>query len=98
MGSSAALCWRRTGTRTRKVLLTLTREGNRGEVQFDGMTYPARFRFAGIKRRWDFGLDLGRLTHLYAITIRPDGIGHYFDFSTADTGESSQTFMCQPAR
>lgn len=81
-----------------RALVTLTRDGFRGEVRLAGKTYPASFRFAGIKRRWDFGFDLDRLAHLYAITIRPDGIGHYFDFSTADRVDSSQTFRCRPAR
>ncbi|MCY4563762.1 MAG: hypothetical protein OXE40_04690, partial [Gammaproteobacteria bacterium] len=57
-----------------RALVTLARDGLKGEVRGDGKNYPASFRFAGIKRRWDFGFDLDRLSHLYAITIGPDGI------------------------
>ena len=81
-----------------RALVALARDGLQGEVRLDGKNYPASFRFAGIKRRWDFGFDLDRLSHLYAITIGPDGIGHYSDFSTADRVDSSQTFRCRPRR
>jgi len=51
----------------------------------------------GFDRRWGFGLAEDR-TYDYALLIRVDGTGLYYDFRSAEAGESltaNQTLYCE---
>lgn len=82
------------------VLFTLTRErggsDGSGEVAVAGITHTARFRVAGLNRRWDFGYDEIKESYLYAFVIEPDGTGLYLDFSTSSDGAAKprNLFKC----
>ena len=57
-----------------KPLVILTREeGDVGEVRIGGKAHTAFFEFAGLDRRWNFGINLARLGFYYAVVILPSG-------------------------
>ena len=72
----------------------------RGEIHVAGQVYKASFTVEGFDRTWYFGpledLDADKPT-VFMFSIRPDGIGFYYDFSDVAKGEkttSSQVFRC----
>lgn len=88
------------GDPKKKVLVQLTAvirsavDWGFGEVSVAGITHDARFKVAGLNRRWDFGRDMQ-----YAFVIYPGGLGAYYDFSTVEDGartDPSQQFRCEP--
>ncbi len=64
-----------------------------GLVKVAGVEYAAMFMVEGFNREWVFGPNGAD----YMFQIKPDGTGHYFDFSNVPSGEnttSSQTYEC----
>lgn len=68
-----------------------------GTVTAAGTTNSARFSVEGLGRRWSW--DLGDDdTYDYALVIKPDGTGIYYDFTLLEDGENttggSQVYDC----
>lgn len=79
------------------VIATINEDGESGTIKVAGVTYQARYKVKGFDRRWDFGLqDDG--TFDYAFILKPGGNATYYDFSSAESGESvsgRQVFFCK---
>jgi hypothetical protein len=70
-----------------------------GEVTIGPKVYLANFRWQGLKRRWNFGVDGDDFSYDYAVTIEPTNFynGAYYDFSTTESGKqvkASNQFTC----
>jgi hypothetical protein len=66
-----------------------------GFILYDGGYKGGRtyYRRTGLEHRWDWGPDGSD----YAFVIKSDGAGLYYDFSTAEPGESkkaSEVYKC----
>ena len=71
--------------------------GISGTIRVAGTIHNTAYRVAGFNRRWDFGPS-NDLTYDYALVIQPDGSAFYYDFSSAESGEtvmSSQRYTCE---
>ena len=88
-------CFDRTDFNRRTPLVTLARLGRRGGVSVAGVDYSTDFRVEGLDRRWNFGEYEDGWP--YALLIKPNGSGLYFDFSSSDDGTAkpSQFFECE---
>lgn len=60
-----------------------------GTVNVAGETQQATYGIEGINRLWRFGPEFGKGSR-YAIAIRPNGEGTYFDFALADTDKDGR--------
>ena len=88
-------CFDQTDFNRRTPLVTLARLGRGGRVSVAGVEHTADFRVNGLDRRWNFGEYEDGWP--YALLIRPNGSGLYFDFSSSDDGTAkpSQFFECE---
>ncbi len=88
-------CFDKTDLSRRTPLVTLARLGKRGGVSVAGVDYSTDFRVEGLDRRWNFGEYEDGWP--YALLIKPNGSGLYFDFSSSDDGTAkpSQFFECE---
>ena len=69
-----------------------------GFVLYDGGNTgePTHYQRKGINHRWDWGPH----TTEYALIIKPDGTGLFYDFSLVRAGESAKAneiYRCYPA-
>ena len=79
------------------VTATINKDGEFGSIKVAGVTHSAAYSVEGFDRRWNFGMQ-NDLTYHYAFVLKPDGIAIYYDFSSADVGETvtgSQFFFCK---
>lgn len=97
-------CFERRGRSRRAPLVTLRRSTGvfidwSAEVAVAGAKHPAVFKMEGLNRRWNFGLTMN-LDLPYAVIIKPDGTGLYYDFTPSTDGraEASDFFDCRLAR
>ena len=72
------------------------REDLIGEVLVAGVTHFAQFQVAGLTRRWDWNCD-EETGCRYAFSIKPDGTGGYYDFSTSEDSRAKarDIYKCQ---
>ena len=68
---------------------------NVGFILYDRTSYGdlTLYQRRGINKRWDWETDSGR----FSFVMKPDGIGHFFDFSGVPEGEkieSQEAFSC----
>lgn len=79
------------------VLATTHSDGDKGTISAAGVTHVAKYRVAGLDRRWDFDpRDDG--IYNYAFVIQPNGSAYHLDFSAVDVGEhvnATQFFICK---
>ena len=79
------------------VIATINEDGETGTIKVAGVTHQAKYHVKGFDRRWDFGLqDDG--TFDYAFVLKPGGLAHYYDFSSAEASETlshRQVFFCK---
>lgn len=80
------------GTKT-LVTATADRTAGQGTIKVAGVSYDTRFEIAGFDRQWQFGRNSGTGTYQYVFRIKPDGIAHYFDISTAGNGKPVKSSM-----
>ena len=68
-----------------------------GEVLISGNSQAAMFKFQGLDRRWNWGLDEDG-GYLFSITIKPNGEARYYDFSSVDPGKTkspNELYFCR---
>ena len=60
---------------------------------------PARYTMDGLEKRWNWGLDKTDFTYDYAITLSPDRIAKYYDFTLSKDGTASHqaAYKCTKA-
>ena len=66
-----------------------------GKIIAADNTYDTFFYIGDFFRRWDFGLNETDNSYNYALVIKSDGKGLYFDFTRGYTVEPSQTLKCK---
>lgn len=69
--------------------------GKSGKIKFTEITYDTFVYSGALFRRWDFGLNESNDAYNYALVIKSDGKGLYFDFTQGYTAEPSQRFQCK---
>ena len=79
------------------LIATIFDEKETGMIEVAGVRNQAQYEVNGVNRRWnwDYEDDSG---FNYAFVLKPDGTGHFIDFSHAEVGEtvdSSQSFACR---
>ena len=98
-GEESWACYGLGASRASKPVVMLRRSEWLGVVQIGGKGYAGTFEFAGLDRRWNFGPEsVSVFRPSYAILISPDGMGRYYDFTTADRVKPSQFFRCRLSR
>lgn len=97
-GEEMWACFDSVALGSSRPIVILTRDGFGGEVRIGGKAHRALFDFDGLNRRWNFGLDLTRFTHPYAVIISPAGQGLYYDFTLEDRTKPRQLFRCRLTR
>ena len=80
------------------VVATINEDGKTGTIKVAGITHDTVYSVDGFDRTWHFGGSTSAGLFSYSLTLQPDGIAFYYDFKSAERGEtveSSQTFFCQ---
>ena len=82
-------------------ILWLVEWGEKSYIKVFDERIPADYEMDGLEKRWNWGLgswDWGEMgsTYTYAITLGPDRIAGYYDFSTSKDGvaESREQYRC----
>ena len=76
---------------------TINDDKETGTIQVSGVLYQTTYSVEGINRRWDWDMQEDS-SYDYAFVLKPGGTGFFFDFSSAEGGEtntSSQSFSCK---
>jgi hypothetical protein len=69
--------------------------GETGQIKVASITNDAFVHGGDFYRRWDFGLNERSTMYNYALVIKSDGKGLYFDFTQGYTIEPSQRLKCK---
>ena len=69
--------------------------GETGQIKVANMTHDAFVHGGVYFRRWDFGLNEIGTMYNYALVIKSEGKGLYFDFNQGYTVEPSQRLKCK---
>ena len=69
--------------------------GETGQIKVANITHDAFVDGSVYFKRWDFGLDESCTTYNYALVIKSEGKGFYFDFTQGYTVEPSQRLTCK---
>ena len=79
-----------------RIIAQINEGGKTGQITVAEIAYDP-FVYTGVFfRRWDFGLNESHNSHYnYALIIKSEGKGLYFDFSEGDTVEPSQRLKCK---
>ena len=64
-----------------------------GSVTFDDNTIPTMFRLDGLERNWTWIVERDQ-EYVYMITLTPDNIARYYDFSGEESATASQAWSC----
>ncbi len=82
--------WKKYSKPKRLLTLVKTSEDS-GKVYVAGDAWRAHYYVQGVNRRWDFGGGV------YAITLTPDGLARYYDFTgrLGERIEQEQTYFCR---
>jgi len=60
-----------------------------GEISVAGVKYTTGYGVKGFNRRWSFGDDWG-----YSFILRPNGVGHYYEFIDDKVTQPSMSIKC----
>ena len=69
--------------------------GETGQIKVANITHDAFIDSSAYFKRWDFGLDESCTKYNYALVIKPEGKGFYFDFTQGFTIEPSKQLKCK---
>ena len=69
--------------------------GETGQIKVASTTNDAFVHGGDFYRRWDFGLNETGTMYNYALVIKSDGKGLYFDFTQGYTVEPSKQLKCK---
>ena len=69
--------------------------GETGQIKVASITNDAFVHSSVYFKRWDFGIDESCTTYDYALVIKSEGEGFYFDFTQGYTIEPSQRLKCK---
>ena len=78
-----------------KNILWLVEWGEESYIKVFDERIKAKYNLAGLEKRWDWGYKSN--TSSYAITLSPDGIARYYDFTMSEDGtaKSSKIYECK---
>ena len=81
---------------TEILFIAQVNEGEKtGQIKVASITQDAFVHVGVFFRRWDFGLNESNTMYNYALVIKSDGKGLYFDFNQGYTVEPSQRLKCK---
>ena len=69
--------------------------GETGQIKVANITYDAFVGGSVYFKRWDFGSGESCITYDYALVIKSDGEGFYFDYTQGYTIKPSQRLKCK---
>ncbi len=68
--------------------------GETGQIKVANITHDAFVHGSFYFKRWDFGLNESGTMYNYALVIKSEGKGLYFDFNQGYTVKPSQRLKC----